>query len=99
MTDNAERQLPEVSPCRHMETWIDALADDSLTGFARWYTQIHVAGCRRCRAALQALRTLRERLKSYREASETGLPPALSPEKRSALEAALDAVEKQRHRF
>src|SRR5262249_45434110 len=54
----------EARPCRHMRRWVNALADGSLKGFARWYTDLHVAGCPKCRAALEALRSLRARLRA-----------------------------------
>ena len=89
------RASPEIKPCRHMEQWVHALADDSLTGFARWYTRLHVGGCRRCYAALEALQSLRERLKALRATDGLAAPPTLPLERREALRAALDAVEKR----
>jgi hypothetical protein len=78
-----------------MERWVSALSDGSLTGFARWYVQLHLAGCRRCQAALEALRRLQESLHALRT-TESAPPTTLSPPRRQALEAALDEVEKRR---
>ena len=93
MTDEMNRlDVPLIKPCRHMEQWVNALADESLTGFARWYTQLHVRGCRRCYAALEAIRQLKARLKALH--SSTGWVPAtLGQDRRAALEAAMDAVD------
>jgi hypothetical protein len=81
----------ELKPCRHMRHWVSALADGSLRGFARWYTNLHAAGCPKCREALEALRLLRDRLRS---AVISGSAPAtLSPERWASLDAALDRVD------
>ncbi len=96
MTDDSRRQNVEFKPCRHMERWVDALANGSLIGVARWYTQIHIAGCRQCRATLEALLRLHERLQSFRAISDATLPSTLTLEKRFTLENALDEVEKKR---
>lgn len=79
-------------PCRHMRRWVNGLVDGSLSGLARWYTNMHVAGCPRCRAALEALRALRRRLQALREPA-AGEGTDLSPARRSALDMALDAVD------
>ena len=94
--DQKRSEVPEIRPCRHMEQWIDALADGSLTGFARWYTHLHVRGCRHCYAALEALLRLKERLKALSRTENVSVPTALPPDRREALNAALDAVEKRR---
>ena len=85
-------RAPDGKPCPHLQTLISALSDGSLGGIARWYATQHAKGCPRCASALVALRAQRERLRAL------GLPPpadveavpapALSPERRAALEAA-----------
>ena len=96
MDESSSHSQYEFKPCRHMARWVDALADGSLRGWARWYAQMHIAGCNQCRATLERLRRARERLQSYRAASDALLPPALPPDRRLALEAALDAIEQRR---
>ena len=86
---------PEIKPCRHMAQWVNALADGSLTGVARWYTQLHVAGCKHCQSALVALQRLRSHLQALREPETSPPPTTLSPQRRDAVEAAFDALEEQ----
>ena len=86
--------VPELWCCRRMERWINALADGSLTGWARWYTRLHVAGCKRCEAALQALLHVQESLKALRSDENNRVPATLPPDRRVALDAALDEVER-----
>lgn len=65
----------QIRPCNHMKSWVSALADGSLRGFARWFTQLHVKGCPQCGAALRALQRLRERLRGLNApGSETRMP-------------------------
>ena len=87
--------VPEIKPCRHMEQWVNSLADGSMTGFARWYTQLHVHGCSQCYAALEALQTLKARLKALHTIENPTVPTTLTPTRRSALDLALDDVEKR----
>ncbi len=89
-------EVPEIKPCRHMEQWVNSLADGSLTGFARWYTQLHIHGCSHCYAALEALQTLQVRLKALKGTESAAMPTTLSPIHRSALDLALEEVEKKR---
>src|SRR5438270_244779 len=97
MADEHNPEVPaEIKPCRHMEAWVNALSDGSLSGPARWYTQLHVAGCKQCRAALSALQRLREHLQALRSQEDASLPTTLAPHRRQSLEAALDEVEKNR---
>src|SRR5258707_11248364 len=91
-------QPPQIEPCRHMRAWVNALADGSLSGIARWYTKLHVADCPRCRAALEAFMALRARLRSLGSSPSVVGEMTLTPERRSALEAALDDVERKRQR-
>src|SRR5512142_2933711 len=85
-----------IDPCRHMARWVSALADGSLRGIPRWYTRLHVAGCPRCRAALEALRALRDRLLRLGRSEGAGAQDALTPEHRLRLRASLDAVDKDK---
>ncbi len=48
--------------CAYLEEWLNGLADNSLTGVPRWYTDFHVANCPYCRVALSELKSLRGRL-------------------------------------
>lgn len=93
-SQQTSRTDPHIRPCRHMEKWVHALADGSLTGWRRWYTRLHVAGCRRCEEALHALEAMRERLRTLGAAS-TSQSAALSAERRAALESALNAIDEQ----
>src|SRR5512142_2906474 len=83
-----------IDPCRHMARWVSALADGSLRGLPRWYTRMHVAGCPRCRAALEALRALRDRLLGLGR-SDRGAQAQLSPERQSGLNATMDDIDRQ----
>ena len=96
MDESSPRSQYEFKPCRHMERWVDALADGSLRGWRRWYAQMHISGCNQCRATLERLQRVRQRLQAYRAASDALLPASLPPEKRLALDAALDAIEQKR---
>ncbi len=79
-----------------MKKWVNALADDSLRGWGRWYVQLHISGCNQCRATLEGLRLMRERLQNIRAAAIAAAPPALAPERRAALDVALDAIDRRR---
>lgn len=85
-------RTPDGTPCPHLRTLISALSDGSLSGIARWYATQHAKGCPRCAAALVALRAQRERLRALglpsHDAPAAPPAPALSPERRAALEAA-----------
>ena len=95
MTEPDKNLVRIIEPCTHMETWVHGLSDGSLTGVKRAYTRLHIAGCAKCRAALQALDALHLRLESLdTELTATEESP-LSPERRAALEAAMDAIEAQ----
>ena len=71
----------DLKPCPHMETCVSAWLDGALNGLLRWYTEWHVAHCRRCADAVPVLRALRARL---RRLSETPSDP-LTPERRAAV--------------
>jgi len=83
-----------IRPCWHMARWVNALVEDRLTGFARWYTNLHLAGCPKCRAALESLRALHRRLQELGHVWAEG-PATLSADRRVALEAALDAIDRE----
>ena len=94
---NASKIVPElegeIEPCHHMTDQINSLADDTLKGPIRLYTQIHVLHCSKCRPALSRLRALRTRLIVLRE-----LPPeveknVLPPARQSALLKAMKGLE------
>jgi hypothetical protein len=83
----------EIRPCRHYRRWVHALAEDTLTGPARWYIRWHIGYCNQCRAAWKALRNLRLRLRRLADAGSLPVQPALSPERRLSLESALNEIE------
>lgn len=85
----------EIRPCRYMRAYVSALSDDTLSGPARWYARLHVLHCTRCRAALNALTALRDRLR--RLSDPVNNPPAhLTTDRRSALERAMDEMDLHR---
>ncbi|HVK05808.1 MAG TPA: hypothetical protein VM490_20220, partial [Armatimonadaceae bacterium] len=100
--DHGTTDPGDVQPCPQMRTFLSQLADGTARGLVRWYAERHVARCGHCSAALAGLRNLRTRLRAF------GIPPppmqgsipvpALTQERRSALEAALARVEEERNR-
>lgn len=86
----------DFKPCRHIRRWVNALADDSLRGPARWFALWHIAYCRQCQAALAALKQVRAHLQTLREATPISLPTALSEERETVLRSALDEIERRR---
>jgi hypothetical protein len=86
----------EIKPCHHMETLVSGLADGSLSGPARWYTWMHVSYCRKCHAALDAFRALRAHLGHWRSTESEPNTTALTPERRAALDAAMDRIDIRR---
>lgn len=97
MAEEMKESAPlEIKPCRHMEQWVNALAEGSLTGFARWYTQLHIRGCQHCYAALEAIQHLKAHLKALHSTENATIPAELSPERKEALISALVEVEKGR---
>ncbi len=74
-----------------MQTLVSAWVDDRLTGLARWYTERHIQGCRRCQSSLPFLRAMRARLRHL------GAPPAeaaLAPERWAQVEAEWERAER-----
>ncbi|WP_395094080.1 hypothetical protein [Armatimonas sp.] len=55
-----------MSPCWHMKALLTARADQRLSSLLRRYVDLHLSQCNQCRAALESLLTLRERLISLR---------------------------------
>jgi hypothetical protein len=77
-----------------MKTIISALIDNKVTGLIKSYALWHIHHCPRCQAALQALRDLHARLHIL-ATKPTNAPSTLSEDRRSRLEAAWDAVERE----
>ena len=77
-----------------MTEWVSGLADDSLRGFPRWFTRLHIGHCRRCRDALRVLLQLRERLQTYARRKTGDSPVTLEPDRWQAIESSLDAVDR-----
>lgn len=82
----------DVRPCKHMEGMVSGLADGSLHGPARWYTQLHAMHCTQCRAAVKNLSVVIGQVKELRD--DSARPAARMPDDRRAdLERALDEVD------
>ena len=75
-------------PCRHMKTLVSAYFDGKLRGLARWYTHLHISGCPRCQAALEALRKLKDRLLQLKAESSGQTGTSLSVDRWNRIEAA-----------
>ena len=82
----------DVCPCKHMETMVSGLADGSLRGPGRWYTQLHAMHCKQCRSAVAKLRTVIGQVADLRDESAAG-GDRLPTDRREDLERALDAVD------
>lgn len=98
MTSEQNAELPRtLEPCEHMENWVNGLADGSLKGPARLYTQFHVTTCSKCRTALAGLKDVHARLNELEHApeAEQNAASALTPERREALEGGMTNVERQ----
>ena len=87
-------QPQDGQPCRHMVTLVSAYADGALRGLSGWYTRLHIQGCPRCRAALESLRALKQRLTALKSRPSTP-EPLLTAERWSRIDAALAEEEKQ----
>jgi hypothetical protein len=88
-------QIRPIRPCWYMHRWVNALADSSLSGLARWYANLHVAGCPQCRTALDELRALRDRLRTLGKASASLRPGAITRGRWETLQAELDALDRR----
>jgi anti-sigma factor RsiW len=82
----------DTKPCPHMRHWVSALADGALTGFARWYTERHIASCPQCRKGMAAIVAVRDRLRAL----SPGPTPSLSEERWGAIEAAWEQTDRER---
>jgi hypothetical protein len=56
MDNQSADECGEAPACHHMQQHVHALADDTLKGPLRWYTQMHCSYCKRCGGALRTLR-------------------------------------------
>ena len=81
----------DVRPCKHMEGMVNGLADGSLHGPARWYTQLHVMHCAHCKAAVKNLRVVIGKVSALRQDGMAS-PERLPTDRRVALERAMDEV-------
>ena len=77
-------------PCPHMRSLVSALADDALSGLARWYTKHHVAGCPQCRNALTYYQALKTRLNTI-----AAPPTPLTPDRWTATESAWEEADRE----
>ena len=67
-----------------MKALLTARADQRLSGLVKSYVELHLSQCAQCRAALESLIALRERLIALRNApAET-----LSPDRQERVQAA-----------
>ena len=91
---DSEKIAPEqdVQPCKHMEGMVSSLADGSLRGPARWYTQLHTMHCSQCRTALNHLRVVIDKVADLREDGPPGAE-RLQADRREGIERALDEVD------
>lgn len=82
-----------IRPCRHMASWVSALADGNLHGPALWYARLHVSSCKQCTAALEAFTNLRAQLKALGQSTHYGFHDTLSEDRREELKSALDKID------
>lgn len=87
-------QDQRIQPCHHMETLVSCLCDGALSGLPRWYTRFHILHCSKCRKALKALVALRDRLSRMGDKASSIGVSALTSERRSALEQAMDEIDR-----
>lgn len=90
--DNELTVEQDVRPCHHMEGMVNSLADGTLHGPARWYTELHAMHCNQCKAAVKNLRVVIGRVKELRDDGandRAGMPD----DRREELERALDEVD------
>jgi hypothetical protein len=89
-----ESELPaeqDVRPCKHMEGMVNSLADGTLHGPARWYTELHSLHCTQCRAAVKNLRTVIATVKELGGDAEHRAP--MPGARRADIERAMDEVD------
>ncbi len=76
-----------------MKALLTARADQRLSGLIKSYVELHLAQCAQCRAALESLLALRERLIALRNApASTG---TLSPDRQERVQAAFTELYKR----
>ena len=80
-----------IQPCSQLKEWVSALADGTLSGFARLYMRLHMLHCRRCRMAMAALSALCLRLRAL--GGRSAINTELTPERRSTLKDRLDQID------
>ncbi|GAB4458827.1 MAG: hypothetical protein OHK0029_20560 [Armatimonadaceae bacterium] len=96
MNEEQDGETEQVTrPCPHMKTLISGLADDSLTGMMRWFTEMHAKGCGPCGSAVAQLKGLRMRLRGLNAPCEGSKKLALSEERRAAIEAAWQRMDEE----
>ena len=83
-------------PCSHMRNLVSSLSDGSAGGLSSWYTRLHVKGCPKCGAALEAYLAIRIELSTLDLSEKTHIEINLTPERRSNLELAMDRIEQER---
>ena len=82
-------------PCPHMRVWVSALADGTLAGIVRWYTERHIAGCPQCQKGLANVHALHQRLQQISADGGRDAEP-LPPARWAALDASWKAAEEIR---
>jgi hypothetical protein len=82
----------DVRPCKHMEGMVNGLADGTLHGPAKWYTEFHAMHCTQCRAAVSNLRIVIGKVKDLRD-DGTANVERMPADRREELERALDEVD------
>lgn len=82
-----------IKPCPHMKILLSALADDTLTGVMRWFTEQHARGCTRCGSAVVHLRELRTQLRTLNTSSPIAGELRLSEERLTAVEVAWNRID------
>jgi predicted anti-sigma-YlaC factor YlaD len=80
-----------MSPCWHMKALLAQRADQRLSGLLRHYFDLHLSQCAQCRAALESLLALRERLTALRNAPSE----PLSPERQQRIDTAVTELLKR----
>jgi predicted anti-sigma-YlaC factor YlaD len=78
-----------LTPCWHMKALLTAKIDGRLFGLLRYYVNLHLSQCPQCRATLQALEELRERLIALRNTTEEPLLEAHQQRIQTALNESL----------
>ena len=82
-----------MSPCWHMKALLTARADQRLSGLIKSYVELHLSQCAQCRAALESLLALRERLIALRNAPTS--IEALSADRQERVHAAFTELLKR----